>query len=75
MVKDAIATGFHHLDSAEGYGTEAELGQAIKESKVPREQLFVTTKVANTPSEGQIHNIPKALEASLKRLQLNYVDM
>ncbi|KAI3394989.1 hypothetical protein diail_1878 [Diaporthe ilicicola] len=75
MAKDAIKAGYRHLDSAEGYGTEAELGQAIKESNVPREELFVVTKVAQTITEGTIDDLSVALENSLKRLQLDYVDL
>lgn len=75
MAKDAISAGYRHLDTAEGYGTEAELGQAIKESNVPREELFVATKVVQTITEGKIENLPTALENSLKRLQLDYVDL
>lgn len=75
MAKDAINAGYRHLDTAEGYGTEAELGQAIKESTVPREELFVATKVVQTITEGKIEDLPTALENSLKRLQLDYVDL
>lgn len=75
MVKDAIKAGYRHLDSAECYGTEAELGQAIKESNVPREELFVVTKVVETITEGTINDLPTALENSLKRLQLDYVNL
>ena len=52
------------------YYTEPELGKAIKDSKVPREELFVTTKVNYA-----IDDIPNAIEASLKRLGLDYVDL
>ncbi|KAJ5272864.1 hypothetical protein N7478_007989 [Penicillium angulare] len=67
--KNAIKLGYNHLDGAEVYGTEPELGVAIEESQSPRESLFVTTKVYPN-----LADIPAALDASLKKLRLDYVD-
>ena len=62
MAKDALEAGFRHLDCAEMYDNEAEVGKAIKESGVPRQELFVTTKVADG-----IKDVPKAIDESLKK--------
>ena len=70
QIKTAIDVGYHHLDGAESYGTEEELGKAIKESKLARDVLFVTTKVS-----ANIKDIPGAIAMSLKKLQLGSVDL
>jgi len=69
-VVTAIKAGYHHLDGAEVYGNEEELGQAIKEAGVPREKLYITTKISGTA----VTNTKENFEASLKKLQLDYVD-
>jgi len=62
--------GYYHLDGAEVYKTETELGTAIKESGVSRDKLFVTTKVITN-----VADIHSAIDTSLKKLQLDYVDL
>jgi diketogulonate reductase-like aldo/keto reductase len=47
-IKTALSLGFYHLDTAETYNTEQEIGMAIKEFEVPREKLFITTKVSHS---------------------------
>lgn len=44
-VLDALRSGIHHIDTAYSYGTEEEVGEAIKESGIPRKELFVVTKL------------------------------
>lgn len=72
-VKMAIGLGYHHLDGAESYKNETELGEGIKASGVDRSKLYVTTKVWEPT--GEAGDIERALKASLKKLQLEYVDL
>ncbi|KAK8094002.1 NAD/NADP-dependent indole-3-acetaldehyde reductase, partial [Apiospora hydei] len=67
----AIKNGFYHLDGAEVYGNEEELGAAIKAAGVPREKLYVTTKLNGTKKQ----DIPTAFATSLRKLGLDYVDL
>jgi methylglyoxal/glyoxal reductase len=69
----AIETGYRLLDTASIYENEEELGQGIKDSLIPREELFITSKVWN--SEQGFESTLKAYERSLERLQTNYLDL
>ncbi|KAH8131485.1 glycerol 2-dehydrogenase (NADP+) [Trichoderma asperellum] len=71
VTKKAIDIGYRHLDGAEVYGNEEEFGAAIKASGVPREQLFITTKISATDKK----NTEEAFSLSLKKLGLDYVDL
>ncbi|ARK11093.1 aldo/keto reductase [Fibrella sp. ES10-3-2-2] len=72
-VLDAIATGYRLIDTAASYGNEEAVGQAIKKSNVPREELFITTKLW-IQSDGY-EATKKAFDASMKKLQLDYLDL
>lgn len=72
-VVDAIQTGYRLIDTAQSYENEEAVGKAIKKSGVPREELFITTKVW-IQSNGY-EGTKRAFENSLKRLQLDYLDL
>lgn len=72
MVK-AIHTGYKAIDTATVYDNEAEVGEAIRAGGVPREELFITSKVWNT-DQGYDQTL-RAFEASLKRLDMDYLDL
>jgi len=72
-VLDAIATGYRLIDTAASYGNEEAVGRAIKRSGVSRKDLFITTKLW-IQSDGY-GGAKKAFENSLKRLQLDYLDL
>jgi 2,5-diketo-D-gluconate reductase A len=72
-VRDAIDVGYRLIDTAASYGNEEAVGKAIKTSGVPRDELFVTTKlwIADTGYE----KTKRAFDRSMKRLQLDYLDL
>lgn len=72
-VLSALEAGYRHIDTAKIYGNEREIGKAIRESGILREDIFVTTKLWNADHGCQ--KTLKAFEKSLKRLGLEYIDL
>lgn len=72
-VLDAIDAGYRLIDTAQAYGNETEVGQALQETTVDRSELFITTKVW-VDSTGYDATM-KEFEAALQRLQLDYLDL
>jgi len=72
-VRTAIEAGYRSIDTAQGYNNEEGVGEGIRRSGVPREQLFVTTKLANG-SQGYESTL-RAFEESRRKLGLDYVDL
>ncbi|MGZ7884370.1 aldo/keto reductase [Limosilactobacillus ingluviei] len=72
-VQDAIAAGYRHIDTAKVYENEVGVGQGIKAAGVPREELFVTSKLWNT--DRGYEATKAAFQASLDRLGLDYLDL
>jgi len=74
VVEQALAAGYRHLDTAASYGNEEAVGAAITASGIPREELFVTTKLWIQARSGE-EVVKAAFEASLRRLGLDYLDL
>ena len=69
----ALKSGYRHIDTARIYDTETAVGKALKNSGVPRDQIFITTKLWNNSHHPD--DVPKALDASLKDLGVDYLDL
>src|SRR5436190_3133284 len=72
-LESALAAGYRSVDTAAAYGNEEGVGVAIRASNLPRNELFITTKVWNDRHGGD--NTIRAFDESLKRLMLDYVDL
>lgn len=72
-VKTALQAGYRHIDTASFYKNEVSVGKAIKESGIDRKDIFVTTKLWT--NERGYKQAKQALEDSLNRLELDYIDM
>ncbi|WP_270408085.1 aldo/keto reductase [Brachybacterium paraconglomeratum] len=73
VVRQAIDAGYRHIDTAAGYQNEGGVGRAVKAADVPREDLFITTKLAN--EDQGFDSAKAALDASLEKLDTDYVDL
>ena len=73
VVRQAIDAGYRHIDTAAGYQNEGGVGRAVKAADVPREDLFITTKLAN--GDQGFDSAKAALDASLEKLDMDYVDL
>lgn len=72
-VANALAAGYRHIDTAQMYGNEAEVGEAIAESGIDRSEIFLTTKLNNPNHEPA--DVRASFEASLEALRTDYVDL
>lgn len=73
IVSEAIKIGYRHFDTAQYYKNERAVGDAIRESGIPRENFFVTTKI--WISDYGYEKCKKAIDESLKRLNIDYIDL
>lgn len=73
VIENAINVGYRHIDTATDYANEESVGRGIKNSGIPREELFVTTKLHNRDHTYELAK--QAIDESLKLLDLNYIDL
>jgi methylglyoxal/glyoxal reductase len=74
-VRAALDLGYRHIDTAAAYGNERGVGQAVRDSRVPRDDVFVTTKVWNADQRSGPAAVRKAFDDSLARLDLGHIDL
>ena len=72
-VKEAIALGYRHIDTAAGYGNEESVGISVKQSGIAREDIFITSKLQNTAHGYE--NTMEAFEQTMKNLDMDYLDL
>jgi glycerol 2-dehydrogenase (NADP+) len=70
-VRAALEAGYRHIDTALAYGNEKEVGQGIKDSGVPRKEIWITTKLDNPWHK----RVEEGIESSLNSLGVEYVDL
>ncbi len=73
LIMDAFKSGYRHIDTAKVYGNERTVGEAVRQCGIPREEIFVTTKLWN--SDQGFDTSISAFNESLKQLGLDYIDL
>jgi diketogulonate reductase-like aldo/keto reductase len=74
-IRWALEIGYRHIDTAAAYGNEKGVGEGLRSSGVPREQVFVTTKLWNDDQRKGYDACMKAFDTSLSKLGMDYVDL
>ena len=72
-VRDAVAMGYRHIDTAQAYGNERGVGEGVRTCGVPREEIFVTSKVA--AEHKTYESVAKSIDESLAKLGIDYMDL
>lgn len=73
MVSDALAAGFRLIDTSHKYGNETDVGRAVRESGIPRSEIFITSKF--NKENHSVDGVQRAYDESLQRLGVDYLDM
>jgi diketogulonate reductase-like aldo/keto reductase len=73
VVAEALALGYRHIDTAQMYGNEVDVGAGLRASGVPREDVFITTKVERDRASAK--RMPKSVEASVRNLGTGHIDL
>ena len=71
----ALEAGFRHIDTAQMYENEAEVGQGILDSGIPRQEIFLTTKVNTSVMRNGQQAVRKSIDESLIKLKTDYIDL
>lgn len=72
-VKAAVDLGYRHIDTAQAYGNERGVGEGVRNCKIPREELFVVSKVA--AEHKTYESAAKSIDESLEKMGFDYLDM
>lgn len=72
-VKSALQMGYRHIDTAQAYGNERGVGEGVRQSGIPRDEIFITSKVA--AEHKSYESAAKSIDDTLALMKMNYLDM